>query len=383
LALIRIATDPGAPFRPGAPSSSRLVRLRWASRESATAPAHLSGTNTLTAPQLALRTTIGTALGLALAAFYILPAAYERRYVQIAMAIIPGLGPNENFLFRHTIDVEHDIVLHTASTIAIILIALTATALTINRFHRDKTTHPTINRTLTILALTITFLLTPLSAAIWHYLPEVRFLQFPWRLLAILAPILSLAIALALAPFQLKRIATAAISVAIAASLTYPAYRAFHQLCYPEDTVPSIVAVFHSHQGYEPTDEYTPSTAKNEALAEATPPFWLSPNPEDPAPESTKPGPVPNHLTLNSPTPQTLILNLRDYPAWKVTNNSTVITSRLKREDGLIAFPIPAGASNITITYNHTTDQTIGYIITAVAILILILIYRRRTPLAL
>ena len=377
LTLIRITLPSKTP---DTPSSSRSLRLRWASRESATAPAHLSGTYTLTAPQLALRTTIGTALGLALAAFYILPAAYERRYVQIAMAIIPGLSHNENFLFHHTTDAEHDIVLHTASTVAIILILLTAIALIVNRFHRDKATHLTINRTLTILALTIAFLLTPLSAAIWHYLPEVRFLQFPWRLLAILAPTLGLAIALALAPFQLKRIATAAISLTIAASLTYTAYRAFHQLCYPEDTVPSIVAVFRSHQGYEPIDEYTPGTAKNEALAEAPPPFWLSPNPKDPAPRSTDPGPAPSHLTLNLPTPQTLILNLRDYPAWKITNNSTVITSRLKREDGLIAVPVPAGASNITITYNQTTDQTIGYIITATAILVLILIYRRRTP---
>ena len=387
LTIIRITIPSSTPgtqsSTPSAPSSSRSLRLRWASRDSVTAPAHLSGANTLTAPQLALRTTIGTALGLALAAFYILPAAYERRYVQIAMAIIPGLSPNENFLFHHTTDAEHDAVLHTASSVAIILILLTAIALIINRdnrLNRDKTSRPTINRTLTILALTIVFLLTPLSAAIWHYLPELRFLQFPWRLLAILAPTLSLAIALALAPLQLKRITTAVISLAIAASLTYPAYRAFHQLCYPEDTVPSIVAVFHSHQGYEPTDEYTPGTAKNEALAEATPPFWLSSNPKDPAPKSTDPGPAPSHLTLNSPTPQTLILNLRDYPAWKITNNNTVITSRLKREDGLIAFPVPAGASNITITYNQTPDQTIGYIITAIAIFILILIYRRSPP---
>jgi hypothetical protein len=377
---LRTTRNPGAPsfapfakggISPGAPSSSRSLRLRWASRESATAPAHLPNGNTTDTLHLALRTTIGTALGLSLAAFYILPAAYERRYVQIAMAILPGLGPSENFLFHHTTDVEHDIVLYTASTIAIIFIALTAMALLLNRFNRHKATHPTLNQTLTILALTIAFFLTPPSAPIWHLLPEVRFLQFPWRLLAILAPALSLALALALAPLKLRPLATAAISVAIAALFTYPAYRVFHQRCYPEDTVPSIVTIFHSHQGYDPTDEYTPTTAKNEVLTEANPPFWLSSNPKTPAPTSTNPGPAPSHLTLDSPTPQILILNLRDYPAWKITNNNTVITPRLKREDGLIAIPLPAGSSNLAITYTQTTDQTIGYLITAIALVTL------------
>ena len=40
--------------------------------------------------QLAIKTTAGTLLGLGLAAFYILPAAYERRYVQITAVLAPG-----------------------------------------------------------------------------------------------------------------------------------------------------------------------------------------------------------------------------------------------------------------------------------------------------
>src|SRR5271155_5771113 len=40
---------------------------------------------------IAINTTAGTILVLSLAAFYIIPAAYERRFVQIAMAIIPNM----------------------------------------------------------------------------------------------------------------------------------------------------------------------------------------------------------------------------------------------------------------------------------------------------
>ena len=49
---------------------------------------------------------------------------------------------------------------------------------------------------LATLTLTITLLLTPLTTFIWSHAPELTFLQFPWRLLAILAAVLALTIAL-------------------------------------------------------------------------------------------------------------------------------------------------------------------------------------------
>ena len=79
--------------------------------------------------QITLNTITGTALGLSLAAFYILPAAYERPFVQITMAIIPFYRIQDNFLFHHTTDIPHDQVLHTASLIAVLLITLTVATL--------------------------------------------------------------------------------------------------------------------------------------------------------------------------------------------------------------------------------------------------------------
>jgi hypothetical protein len=335
---------------------------------------------------LALKTTAGTILGLALAAFYIVPAAYQRRFVQINMAILPGLHPQDNFLFHHTgvspDDLLHDQVLRTASLIAIILIACAIVALVLAKFQRNSESRDTLLLSLTILTLAITFFLTPLSGPFWHYLPELRFLQFPWRLLAILAPALSLALALALSRIQLRPATTVAVSIAVAAVLTYPAYIAFHQSCDPEDSVAARLAHFRSaNPGSEPTDEYTPITADNDALAQANPPYWLADIADTPAPSQTIPGPAPTHLILNPETPKILILNRRDYPIWIVTRNATPIPTRLPREDGLIAFPIPAGTSDITITPSRTHDQILGYLITAIAILALILLRWRGSDL--
>jgi hypothetical protein len=371
----RIATNPGAPY---------LDSEIWASREGATAPAHSSTTATQTPLQLALNTIAGTALGLSLAAFYILPAAYERRYVQIFMAIIPNMRIQDNFLFHHTTDAAHDQVLHTASLIAITLIAATiivliASYLTRSTQHKERDTQPSPSLlALTTLTIAITLLLTPITRFIWTHAPELVFLQFPWRLLAILAAVLALAIALALKRINLNPTQTTILTIVIAAALTYPAYAVFHQPCDQEDTVQARLALFRSNQGTDPTDEYTPITADNDSLAHTNPPYWLAPDPNAKAPANTQPNPAPTHITINVPTSEDLILNLRDYPAWHITRNGTLVTARLQRDDGLIAFPIPSGSVTINITYADTTDQTLGNIITTIALIVLATMFVRR-----
>jgi len=431
LTLIRIATtNPGAPYlasemgasrESGSPSSA----FARGGEASATAPAH---SNTGTTPsqtplQLALYTTAGTALGLGLAAFYILPAAYERHYVQIKMAIIPFYRIQDNFLFHHTGDVLHDQVLHTASLIAVILVTLTIATLAIalirrnamrfepamtyrlmpgrlSRLSKDASSRPDPERVqrvegevetpphfvdsdttsnigllftpLAALTLAITLLLTPLTQFIWNRAPELLFLQFPWRLVALIAAVFTLAIALALKPIKLNSIATAIAATLVAAILTYPAYAIFHQACDEEDTVQARLTLFHSNQGTDPTDEYTQISGDNDSLAHTNPPYWLSPDPNAKAPSNAEPGPAPTHLTLNSATPQNIVLNLRDYPAWRITLNGIAITTRIDRDDGLIALAIPAGPSTLAITYSQTLDQTLGDIIATISLALLI-----------
>jgi len=231
---------------------------------------------------------------------------------------------------------------------------------------------------LVILTIAITLLLTPLTALIWNHAPELAFLQFPWRFLAILAAVLGLSIALALNPIHLKPSTRTLIAVTLAAAFTYPAYTLFHQTCDEEDTPAARHALFRSNQGDDPTDEYTPTTADNDSLAHNDPAFWLSSNPNSQAPKTnTNPAPAPTHLTIDTPTAEDLILNLRDYPAWHITLNGTTVTTRDQRDDGLIAFPVPGGHSLIAIDYAHTLDQTLGDTISLLALAALFFILRK------
>ncbi len=391
LTVVRLATNPGAPY---------VDSEMWPSRAGATAPAKFAATvaSSQTPLKLAINTAAGTALGLGIAAFYILPAAYERRYVQIAMAIVPFLRIQDNFLFHQAGDIPHDQVLHTASMIAILLLAITGVALIIiratnggapcpdsrtwaSRASATASTQRQLFYSITTLTIVITILLTPLTLLIWNHAPELTFLQFPWRLLAILAAALALAIALALSPVKLNPLTSTILAIIAAAALTYPAYKNFHQTCDPEDTVAARLALFHSNQGTDPTDEYTPVTADNDSLAHTDPTYWLSLDPNAKAPTNTQPNPAPADLTVNSPAPEDLILNLRDYPAWHITLNGAPITTHIHRDDGLIALAIPAGPSTISITYARTLDQTIGDLITAISLILLLLTLQRNSRL--
>jgi hypothetical protein len=364
--------------------------------------------NTACAAQLLARFAAGGALGLALPAFYLLPAAYERRYIQVAMVIIPNLRVDDNFLFGHTGDRPHDAVLHTASLIAIIMLVATTLALLCAWFTQrtpNRSTIPARPRLPLILAaLTacIVFLLTPLSLPLWHHLPELAFLQFPWRMLSILGVILALAIAFALRHISsTKSIAVAATVAAFlfVAGMSARDISTFRQPCEVLDSPSARAQLFRTHHGVEPTDEYTPTDADNDVLRWDDPAYWLDPNPTGFAPNTvpnpaatiinydtpppvtqTVSGTAPHHLVLTLPHADVLVFNLRDYPNWQLFRNGTLITERLQRDDGLLAVELPPGRSVIDLRWHRSWDELTGDLITLAALLILaIALLRART----
>jgi hypothetical protein len=349
---------------------------------------------------LALTTLAATLLGLTLSAFYLLPAAYERPHIQSDMATIEGMRIVDNTLFHHMAPITddtlaHDVVLHTASLIAILILAailLSAVTLVVplprgarvGIGEADPSTDPALTPSfkpaslLLLLAILLALLLTPVTLPIWTYTPELRFLQFPWRLTAILSTILVVIAAQALTRLKFTALATYTLSAALAAALILPAWHLFQQPCDEEDSVQARVALYHSNLGTEPTDEYTPASADNDSLARSNPPFWLTPNLEacdQPAPPSASPGQAPADLTLTVPTPELLILDRRNFPNWQIRLNGALTTS-CDRADGLIAIPLPAGRDAITLTEHHTPDQTAGLILTFLAALTLVTLSR-------
>lgn len=386
LALLWLTNAPAAvigSYTLAAIMAVRLV-LAWRANHRAEATQHL------------FAATGGAILGLALTAFYLLPAAYERRFVQITMAVIVNMRVQDNFLFGRTGDADHDTVLRTASWIAVALLCATAALLAVRFLRRSnpEITHSSPQRAARILALlvvAVAFLLTPASRFAWDHIPQLAFLQFPWRLLIVVTSAFALSAGLAIAPFRPKFAVTTALALLCAAALTAFDSHQFRQGCDTSDYPAAIANALETNQGFPATDEYTPVKADNDALHPGTPAHWIAQNPAAFAQGSFVSDSLaqesPASFETRTPPGQTfLILNLRDYPDWIVsvhdaTASTTDIPPHLPRADGLIALPLPGGHSfHVDIRWQRSRDEQIGIAISAVSALILsALLWRSRS----
>jgi hypothetical protein len=438
IALLWLTNAPAAVMGCYALAVITLLRMLHAARQ----------TNTHTAlREILTPAAAGTALGLALAGFYLIPAIYERRFVQIAMAIIPNMRIEDNFLFGHTGDAPHDAVLHTASLIAVATLAL-ATLFLVLAFlstkrqprtptsslttSQPRSSHPPFPASTTravttalVFTLLIAFLLTPWSRILWLHIPELRFLQFSWRLLALLDIVAALALTLTLRNARIQKTFAAALAIFIVTAAAWAATRPFRQPCDAEDAPTARATAFAAHRGVEPTDEYTPTDADNDVLRADDPPYWLAtdpaafapgttPNPAAtspnaiPAPtKTTTPGaphlasemwastapsgnetnPIVTQVNIHTQQPAFLILNLRAYPHWRATLNGAPtqldpidIDPRAvdPRDDGLLFLRVPAGNSTLQLHWQRGADETAGLILSAAASVLTLALWRRR-----
>ncbi len=352
----------------------------------------------------ALRTAAGTLLGLALATVYILPAAYERRYVQITMALVESLRPENNFLFAHTGNILHDQVLRAASWNAIELLSVVALCAGVYLLRRGGAdTHttggatpspgaPLAARTAVLLvsaaAACVALLLLHISAPLWRYAPELAFLQFPWRFLTVVAPSAAL-----LAAFVLPRMRLVpAMVLALVCAFSGGAFgaRDYGQVCDDEDRASTQAAAFAHGNGLEPTDEYTPSVADNDQLDAHDPELWLARQTDDPPSPAGSASQL--HLLKHTPQylsiridpqdrPSVLVVRLRRFPGWQVRDNTRAVPDLPERNDGLFAIPLTAGrAHGIVIAYSWTADQWLGLAIScgALALFAFLVAWERR-----
>lgn len=340
----------------------------------------------------------GATLGLGLAAFYLVPAVYEQRWVEIHRAIGEGMRVEDSFLFGRTGEAFHDQVLRTASWIAVVVLGATVIAAVLSYRTRKR---ESLWGALVALVAVIACLLLPFSDVVWRDAPEMRFLQFPWRWLLVLSMVLAGLVGLALKGAGTRRANLLRVTavVVVAACVSGVAWVYFWQPCDDEDNVRAQLATFRD-SGFEGTDEYTAAAADNDAIQQDLPRIRLL-RAADGDEGNSAAGANPEwqgggadllssdvqigrwDLERMSATVRSgagfAVLRVMDYPAWRVTVNGAPVDSRPRRDDGLMVVPVAAGVSQIDVRYGATPDVWAGRILSlAAAILWLGLAARQR-----
>lgn len=412
LLLLYALRKAGRPFDGGATPLAAPLTLTFAAIWLTNAPAGVMASYLLVFAAIAaaffqrswmpvLRAVIAGMIGLGLAAIYLIPAAWEQRWIAINQVLDIGMRIQDSWLFaRHAgPDMElHDQILRLVSTILVFTaaVALAALALCLKNRKLSATDRP-LWMPLALLIPIVVLLQFPISAPLWH-LPKMQFLQFPWRWLIVLdVPfVVFLAAAIPLARRR-ARIWSAIGCTAVVLISTAVSSTVFHQLCDDEDDVDNQVSVFRAGTGVDGIDEYAAVGSDNTLVSSDLPDACLVTDPtrdlgqsDSAAGAASVPDWYPEQgscdqtftarlwqnehklLQVDSDHDGFIVLRLRRYPAWAITVNGQPTETPAAREDGLIAVPVHAGPSTIEIRWTTTPDVVWGRWVSFAALLLLI-----------
>jgi 6-pyruvoyl-tetrahydropterin synthase related domain len=328
-----------------------------------------------------MRGSAALALGLALAAFYLIPAAYEQRWVNIGEALSSGLLPWQNFLFTAIADVEHTWFNWIASICALWLILTFAlAALFSGRFSTSTFAAKQERRAFTTLLVTgsaATALTLRWTLPLWNLLPKLRFVQFPWRWMSIIALVAVCFLA------ALADTGRGWVWIVLLLALSLPlASFLISNTWWDQDEMPTMRAAITTGSGFDGTDEYDPIGDAHLDLGINAPLTKILPADSAAAPlarvQVQRWQTEKKEILVDSPAPARLALRLLNYPAWRVTVNARPIQPERLDDVNQMVVPVNAGRSEIRVRFTRTLDRKTGDLISLLTALLLLALSWRR-----
>jgi hypothetical protein len=325
-------------------------------------------------------------LGLGLAGFYLVPAAYEQHWVNISLALASGLQPSQNFLYSVIADAEHNAFNRIASHAAVLMIVLTGVFAALS-FPRDRSTAGPLTKSLwsalIALSLTAAFLMTRISNILWEALPKLRFVQFPWRWMSILAIPFAYFVSAAIVQKRMRGYTVTSTIAAVLGILACTATYMVRHTWWDSEDVPVLLEALQNDQGFEGVDEYDPLGDDHSLLPEKSARVTVTPPEAEVGLKSPAEVTVQRwtaerkEMRITTREPAVLKLRLLDYPAWRVKVNEAVVAPEQTGETAQITVPLAAGSSLVAVRFIRTPDRTIGAVISVVSALIALLLFTR------
>jgi len=225
------------------------------------------------------------------------------------------------------------------------------------RLRRDKIWWP-----LVIWSIAISVLMFRFTLPLWQYLPQLRFLQFPWRWLLCLNVALAAAMVLGFRRIWLR----IAISIVAFGAVVL----GWHSIMRPwwdhAGDIQEMVDNQSDGIGNEGVDEYVPARVESTDVDQNAPEVRFDGHgigniqvvqwrPED------------RMISADANASGNLVLKLFNYPNWSVEVNGVVEHSETTPQTGLLVVPIHAGASRIHIRWVEGWDRKVGAAISIVA----------------
>lgn len=308
----------------------------------------------------------GLGLGLALSAFYWLPALIERKYTYGDLFMkdmyLSHFAPLSHFLLPNFTNSE---TMQTGGiTVSFGLIQVLALIIGIFMLGRNRVTDTKEKKTIAFsLFLTVTafFFMQPASKFLWSAIPILRMFQFPWRFLNI--AVFSLAL---LGGTVLVRKKTTALSIGVLAIAA----------------ILSSVVFFRPPLGMDQIDEtYYWNYPLNTTYFGETDVIW-SAGPAGSYPTSrfdviggkgtisdpVKKGTV-HTFTVNAETDVQVVDRTQYFPGWRAIVDGQKVPIEFQDQNwrGLITFPVSSGTHHVQVLWGESPVRRVADTITALS----------------
>lgn len=342
-----------------------------------------------------LRVAAGMALGLGFAASFLGPLVRERAWVQSESVIECHTCVQDNFLFTkaRTNEPVHEQFNHRLSlalTAEMLVGAIVLAALAYRPVLRDRRTIALS----VLMALSAIMMFSP-ALFVWKYVPELKFVQFPWRLGFILNCVLILLLVIALQRLALMpRIVLAGALVIAAIIVPWTWIPTWTPLNFNE-----ISSQFRS--GYYGVQEYAPKHLNDvQQVPRGFPPIDLGACGDSLRTEQTGVGTRytcgtmmatvwrwdarGRILQVQSLEPTTITLMQYWYPTWRARVNGKPAQFEEVTDDLPFArLRVPAGETTVEVIDETPTVKKLSRVVTALSLLIAAIIFakdRRTEP---
>ena len=306
------------------------------------------------------------ALGACLSAFYLLPAVYEQKWVNIAEAVSAGARPQDNFLFIRTSDPDHDHFNRIITWVAMSEMVVTLASAWAAKSWREN--NRALWNSLFAWAIACSVLMFSVTTPLWRLLPKLEFVQFPWRWLLCLGMMFSIFLTVGVRRWWV-RIAVCSVTLGIIGIAWHriqpPWWDNAADLREMRDNMADAI-------GYEGTDEYAPLGADPSAIDKDARKVTVD-GPARAAIRVARWDPEFKAFSAEMSAPDQLALRLFSYPAWRVQVNGRVVEAGQREATGQMLVPVEAGVNRVQIALIRTWDRTAGGWISVLSGLFLIL----------
>jgi len=304
------------------------------------------------------------ALGFLLDAFYIVPATFEQKWISVAFPL--RVLPDQNFLFGGAPQYEWSLRFNLyISAVALAEIAVTACAVVLGRKRRHE--WPELWWALAALSAAAVILMTRGSSIAWHYLPELWYVLLPWKWLFVLNVALAIFVVAATARFPARVAWWLLVSAVLLVSLGGIVQRSNFGA-----PIAELQSAISQGKGYEGRDEYAPPGFRPSLPALGMPEVAIANSSGGAGPSEVRVrierwAAESRVFSIDAPRPVRLAQRLRNYPAWRAEVNGRVVQTQASRDSGQMIIQVPAGHSQVRVSFTRTTDRILGGVVSAAA----------------